>query len=119
MSEVTHSRRDSLNHFTLPGDDNSKKPRSYLFEKLLNTDFFTKLWGAIVYRRQQEKMLFSTEVVVITQSLSINEAAPYRDTKSTLPQRLDKYITPVASPLSAIIVQISPLMRNSYDATPF
>ena len=118
MSEVTHSRRDSLNHFTLPGDDNSKKPRSYLFEKLLNTDFFTKLWGAIVYRRQ-EKMLFNTEVVVITQSLSINEAAPYRDTKSTLPQRLDKYIPPVASPLSAIIVQISPLMRNSYDATPF
>lgn len=119
MSKVPISEKITLNHFALPGDDKVKKPRGTKVDKRLTSDFFTKLRGALVYRRKEVKNLFATEIFGTAQSLSVSDTAAYHGSKSTLLQRFAECPEPAITPSSALIVEMSPLMRNSYDASTF
>lgn len=64
-------------------------------------------------------MLFSTEIFGTAQSLSINDTTPYQGTKSTLLNRFDTCEIPMIGSSSAIIIELSPLLRSSLDASTF
>ena len=49
FSKVSINTKITLNHFILPGDEKSKKPRGSLVDKRLSLPFLTKLRAAITY----------------------------------------------------------------------
>ena len=119
MSKVSLNGTISLNHFALPGDDKNKKPRGTLVDKRLCSSFLTKLRGAIVYRRRHAQLLFSGEIFGTAQSLAINETTPYQGTKSTLLNRFGTCEIPTIGSSSAIVIELSPLLRNSLNVSTF
>ena len=118
-SKMALDAKISLNHFVLPGDDRNRKPRGATVDKRLSTSFLTKLRGALTYRRHHALNLFSTEIFGVAQSLSINDTTPYQGSKSTLLKRFSTCEIPTKDSSSAIIVELSPLLRTSVAASTF
>lgn len=118
MSKVPISSKISLNSFELPG---SKKPKKKLLtsaDPRLNQATLTKLRSAITYRREQSKVLFSSEIYGYCQSLSENGSDLYHGSKSSMLNRfecVDKEDILIPSS-SAIIIELSPLFRT-YDGS--
>ena len=50
MGKVSIKAKITLNHFILPGDEKSKKPRGSVVDKRLTSQFLTKLRSAIRYQ---------------------------------------------------------------------
>ena len=119
MSKKPLDATISLNHFALPGDNKNKKPRGSLVDKRLCSSFLTKLRGAIVYRRPHAQLLFSTEIFGTAQSLSISDTTSYQGTKSTLLKRFLSCEVPDIGSSSAIIIELSPLLRTTIVAASF
>ena len=77
--------------------------------------------AAITYRRDHTKMnVFETEVFNVAQSLSVDSTSLYHGTQSSLLQRFEKSSAPDAeSPSSAIIIELSPILRCDFNADTF
>ena len=119
LCKVPITQKITLNHFILPGDDKSKRPRGSLVDKRLTQPFLVKLRAAIQYRRDHAKMLFKTEIFGTSQCLSINSTNMYHGTKSNVLQRIPKSNAPDSSPLSAIIIELSAVFPCSFNASTF
>ena len=62
-------------------------------------------------------MLFKTEIFNTAQSISIDSTNLYHGSKSNILQRLEKSPAPgVPSPSSAIIIELSPILRCDFSA---
>ena len=119
FSKVSINTKITLNHFILPGDEKSKKPRGSLVDKRLSLPFLTKLRAAITYRRNHAQMLFKTEIFGTSQCLSINSETLYHGTKSNILQRFEKTNCPGLSPSSVIIIELSAILRREFYAKTF
>ena len=120
LSTTPLKTKITLNSFILPGDAKSKKPRGSLVDKRLSNSFLLKLRAAITYRRDQAKLLFQTEVFNVAQSLSVNTTSLYHGTKSSLLQRFKKSAAPyMEKSTSAIIIELSPILRIDFSADTF
>ena len=89
MSKIPISSKISLNSFELPG---SKKPKKKLLtsaDPRLNQATLKKLRSAITYRREQSKVLFSSEIYGYCQSLSENGSDLYHGSKSSMLNRFE------------------------------
>ena len=95
----------------LPGSTKSTKQTS-LIDKRLTNSFTTKLRSAITYRRQHAKMLFSSEIYGYSQSLSSDGLDIYHGTKSSILQRFNTSTFKLTSESSAIIIELSPMLRK-------
>jgi len=101
----------SLNHFILPGSTKSTKQTSFVDKRLTNS-FTTKLRAAITYRRQHAKILFSSEIYGYSQCLSSDSLDMYHGTKSSILQRFNTATFKPTSASSAIIIELSPMLRK-------
>ena len=110
--------RIRLNHFILPGDEKSKQSSVSAVGKRLSSELLTKLRDAINYRREQVQELFNNEILGFSQCLSINGDI-YHGTKSNLLQRFETTDPPAPSASSALIIELSALMRRSFEAKSF
>ena len=97
----------------------SKTPRGSLIDKCLNMPFFTELRAAITYRRDHVQMLFKTEIFGTSQCLSVNNKTLYHGTKSNILRRFEKADCPEVSPSSAIIIELSAILRCDFYAKTF
>ena len=118
--KVPITQKITLNHFVLPGDEKSKKPRGSIVDKRLTQPFLVKLRAAIQCRRDHAKMLFKTEIFGASQCLSINSTTMYHGTKSSILQKIPECNTPEHhSAPSAIIIDLSAILRRAFNASTF
>ena len=102
----------TLNHFALPRDEKVNKSRKTHVDKLLNTDFFMKMQSVMVHRRSEAKDIFTTEIFGTAQNLSVSDTVAYHGFKSTLLQRFVECAKPAITASSALLFEVSPLMRD-------
>ena len=74
---------------------------------------------AVRHRHEKAEMLFSTEIFVISQCLSINGHNLYHGTKSNILQKLKLPEFPGNETSSAIMIELSAILRCSFNAITF
>ena len=119
LSKTSIDTKITLNSFDLPGCVKSTKSRHSVVDKRLSQPFLTKLRAALQYRRGHAKLLFASEIFY-AQSLSEDGSDLYDGTKSTILQRIEKMPAPIPpSKSSAIIIELSPLLRGNNQSGTF
>ena len=120
-SKVLISTKISLNHFILPGNKESKKKRKGVaIDKRLTPTFLNILRAAIMYRRDHAKLLFKTAIFNYSQCLSTDCNTLYHGMKSDILRRFDQTSSPeILTSSSAIIFELSPLLRLDFKADTF
>ena len=83
------------------------------------TQLLTKLRDAVRHRREKAEILFSTEIFGISQCLSVNEHNLYHGTKSNILQRFKPTKFPGNEISSAIIIELSAILRCAFNAITF
>ena len=83
------------------------------------TQFLTKLRDAVRHRREKAEILFSTEIFGISQCLSVNEHNLYHGTKSNILQGFKPTKFPGNEISSAIIIELSAILRCAFNAITF
>ena len=79
----------------------------------------TKLRAAISYRREHVKLLFKTEIFATSQSLAADSNTLYHGTKSDILKRFSQISSPEPSISSAILIELSPILRLDFNADTF
>ena len=82
----------------------------------MTTQFLTKLRDAVRHRHEKAEMLFSTEIFGISQCLLINGHNLYHGTKSNILQRFKPTEFSGNETSSAIIIELSAILRCSFNA---
>ena len=113
------NKKISLNHFVLPGNENSKKKKGSLIDKRLTSNFFTKHRAALQYRKDHAKLLFKTAIFNYSQALSVDSTNLYHGTKSDILRRFSESPFQQPSPSSAIIIELSPILRLDFKYATF
>ena len=83
------------------------------------TQLLTKLRDAVRHRREKAEILFSTEIFGISQCLSVNEHNLYHGTKSNILQGFKPTKFPGNEISSAIIIELSAILRCAFNAITF
>ena len=117
--KISINSKIALNHFILPKDKKSKKPHGQTAGKCLTTQFLTKWRDAVRHRREKAEILFSTEIFGISQCLSINGHNIYHGTKSNIQQRFKPTEFLGNETSSAVIIELSAILRCSFNAIIF
>ena len=109
----------TLNHFILPGNENTKARKGDVTDKKLTAPFYTRLRAAIAYRRNQVQLLFASAINNYLQSLATTSSTMYHGTVSDLLRRFSDSSPEVPTEPSAIIIELSPILRSEFHANTF
>ena len=85
----------------------------------MTAQFLNKLRDAVRHCREKAEMLLSTEIFGISQCLSINGHNLYHGRKSNILQRFKPIEFPGNETSSAIIIELSAILRCSFNAITF
>ena len=118
LSKIFIKEKIPKNHFILLGDETNKK-RCSPVDPRLNLTFFTKLRSAIMYRRNLAKRLFSEELFGTAQCLSVDKKTLYHGNKADILRKFKKVPFPEIYPSSALIVELSAILRFEFKAATF
>ena len=110
---VSIDTKTKKNKFALPGHM-LKSQKSAVPSTTLNSALVTKLRSCISFRRTEILKAFETEILGISQSLSVNNNELYHGTKSDILKRFDSTIKPcIPSTDSCIIIELSVLIKSN------